>query len=129
MDRRSAATRVWWSPGTTLGCFDATHVLQSHSFSSTVTTSLSIGGVWQYWWYAVLHASQNTIRLLLGSVSRWHVLHFAASIVFVDLRRLTPCAGSGMVGTKTTGLWMLRPDLVRVGRGVCEEDMSESSSS
>jgi hypothetical protein len=62
-------------------------------------------------------------------VSRWHVLHLAASIVFVDFLRLTPCAGSGIVGTNATGLLTLRPDFVRVGSGVYDDEMSESSSS
>lgn len=88
-----------------------------------------MGGVWQYWWYAVLQASQNTMRLLDGSTSRWHVLHLAASSVLVDLRRLTPGEGSGRVGTKATGLFTLRPDLVWVGSGVYESETSEFSSS
>lgn len=45
-----------------------------------------------------------------------------------DFLRLTPCAGSGIVGTKATGLLTLRPDLVRVGSGVYDDEMSESSS-
>jgi hypothetical protein len=69
------------------------------------------------------------MRLFVGSVSRWHVLHFAASSVLVDFLRLTPCAGSGMVGTNVTGLFTLRPDFVRVGSGVYESEASESSSS
>lgn len=56
-------------------------------------------------------------------------MHLAASIVLVDFRRLTPCAGSGMVGTNATGLLTLRPDFVRVGSGVYDDEMSESSSS
>jgi hypothetical protein len=77
----------------------------------------------------VLHASQNTIRLLGGSTSRWHVLHLAASSVLVDFLRLTPCEGCGRVGTNTTGLFTLRPDLVRVGSGVYESETSVLSSS
>lgn len=69
------------------------------------------------------------MRLFDGSTSRWHVLHFAASRVLVDFRLLTPCVGSGIVGTKATGLFTLRPDFVRVGSGVYESEMSELSSS
>jgi hypothetical protein len=126
-DKPSAATRCS-APETTV-CVVRWHGPHSHSFSRTVTTSLSMGGVWQYWWYAVLHASQNTMRLLEGSTSRWHVLHLAASSVLVDFLRLTPWAGSGMVGTNATGLFTLRPDFVRVGSGVYESEMSELSSS
>lgn len=88
-----------------------------------------MGGSWQYWWYGVVHTSQKTILLLLGSVPRWQVLHCAASIVLVDLRRFVLLVGSGMVGTKATGLFTLRPDFVRVGKGVYEEEISESSCS
>lgn len=69
------------------------------------------------------------MRLLAGSVSRWHVLHFAARSVLVDFLRFTPWAGSGMVGTNATGLFTLRPDFVLVGSGVYESETSESSSS
>jgi hypothetical protein len=69
------------------------------------------------------------MRLLAGSTSRWHVLHLAASSVLVDFLRLTLCEGCGRVGTNTTGLFTLRPDLVRVGSGVYESETSELSSS
>lgn len=48
-------------------------------------------------------------------------------MVLVDLRRLTPGVGSGSVGTNATGLFTLRPDFVRVGSGVYEDEISESS--
>ena len=56
-------------------------------------------------------------------------MHCAARRVFVDRRRLTLCVGSGRVGTNATGLVTLRPDFVRVGNGVYEEEMSDSSCS
>lgn len=74
-----------------------------------------------------MHTSQKTMRLFPGSVPRWHILHCAARIVFVDLRRLTVGVGSGSVGTKATGLFTLRPDFVRVGSGVYESEIPESS--
>ena len=40
---------------------------------------------------------------------------------------MTLVVGSGIVGTKATGLFTLRPDFVRVGSGVYEEEMSDSS--
>lgn len=125
IESRSAAMRPS-VPSMTL-CLDLWQGPHSHSFSSTFTTSLSMGGSWQYWWYAVVHTSQKTILLLLGSVPRWQMLHCAARIVLVDLRRFTLLVGSGMVGTKATGLFTLRPDFVRVGNGVYEDEMSESS--
>lgn len=69
------------------------------------------------------------MRLLDGSTSLWHVLHLAASRVLVDFLRFTPCEGSGMTGTNATGLFTLRPDLVRVGSGVYESETSELLSS
>lgn len=77
----------------------------------------------------MLHESQNTILFCDGSVSRWHVLHFAASIVLVDFLRLTPGVGSGITGTNVTGFCTFRPDLVLVGCGVYVSEASESSSS
>lgn len=126
IDRPSPATR--FSVPSMTFFLERSHGPHSHSFSRTLTTSFSIGGLWQYWWYAVLHTSQKTMRLLPGSVPRWHILHCAARIVLVDLRRLTPGVGSGSVGTNATGLFTLRPDFVRVGSGVYEDEMSESSS-
>jgi hypothetical protein len=47
IDRCSAATR-FSVPCTTLS-FDRAQGPHNHSFSSTVTTSLLMGGLWQYW--------------------------------------------------------------------------------
>lgn len=67
------------------------------------------------------------MRLFPGSLPLLHILHCAARRLFADLRRLTAGVGSGKVGTKATGLFTLRPDLVLVGSGVYDDDMSESS--
>lgn len=67
------------------------------------------------------------MRLFPGSVPRLQILHCAVRTVFTDLRRFTLGVGSGSVGTKATGLFTLRPDFVRVGSGVYDEEMSESS--
>ena len=50
-------------------------------------------------------------------------------MTLADFLLLTPCEGSGITGTKATGLITLRPDFVRVVSGVYESDSSELSSS
>jgi hypothetical protein len=66
--------------------------------------------------------------LLPGLVPRLQTLHNAASArLLVDFRRLTLDEGSGIVGTNATGLFTLRPDFVLVGKGVYDEEISESS--
>ena len=47
IERLSTAIR-FCEPATTV-CFARVQDPHNHSFSSTVTTSLSIGGLWQYW--------------------------------------------------------------------------------
>ena len=65
--------------------------------------------------------------LFEGLVPLRQILQSAASAwVLFGLRFLTE-EGDGNVGTNATGLLTLRPDLVLVGRGVYEEEMSESS--
>lgn len=48
MDRPSAAIRP--SVPSITFCFERSQGPHNHSFSSTFTTSFSIGGSWQYWW-------------------------------------------------------------------------------